>query len=62
MLETNHHMSLRWDNSTPISEDGIAQLGLMTKLRVQVSVVASLRCTDHVQCGRPDSEEVIKQA
>ena len=55
-------MSLRSDNSTPISEDGIAQLGPMTKLRVQVSVVASLRCTDHVQCGRPDSEEVIKQA
>ena len=23
---------------------------------------ADLRRTDHVQCGRPDSEEVIKQA
>ena len=55
-------MSLRWDNSTPISEDGIARLGPMAKFRVQVSVVASLRCADHVQCGRPDSEEVIKQA
>ena len=30
--------------------------------RVQVLAEAELRRTDHVQWGRPDSEEVIKQA
>ena len=28
-LVTVHHMSVRGDNSTPFSNDGIAQLGLM---------------------------------
>ena len=34
----------------------------MVRSRVQVLAGADLRRTDHVQCGRPDSEEVIKQA
>ena len=55
-------MSVRGDNTTPISYDGIAQLGPMVWSQVQGPAGADLRRTDHVQWGRPDSEEVIKQA
>ena len=50
------------DNTAPISNDGIDQLGPVVRLRVRVPVWVDLRCIDHVQWGRPDSEEVIKQA
>ena len=53
-------MSVRGDNTTPISNDGIARLGTMVLSRVGVLAGADLRRTDHVQWGRPDSEEVIK--
>ena len=56
-------MSVRGDNTTPISNDGIAGLGTMVLSRVGVLAGADLRRTDHVhivQWGRPDSEEVIK--
>ena len=56
------HMSVRGDNTMPISNDGIARLGPMVWSQVRVPAGADLRQTDHVQCGRPDSEEVIKQA
>ena len=55
-------MSVRGDNTTPISNDGLAGLGPMVQSWVQVPAGADLRRTDHVQLGRPDSEEVIKQA
>ena len=55
-------MSVLGDNTTPISNDGIARLGPMARSRVQVPAWADLRRTDHVQWGRPDSKEVIKQA
>ena len=55
-------MSVRGDNTTPISNDSIARLGPMVWLLVRVLAGADLRCTDHVQWVRPDSEEVIKQA
>ena len=55
-------MSVSGDNTTPISNDGIARLGPMVQLRVRVPAGADLRRTDHVQWGRPDSEEVIKRA
>ena len=61
VLVTTPHMSVRGDNTTPISNDGIAGLGPMVRSRVQVPAGADLRLTDHVQLGRPDSEEVIKQ-
>ena len=48
-------MSVRGDNTTPISNDGIARLGPMVQSRLQVPVGADLRRTDHVQWGRPDS-------
>ena len=54
-------MFVHGDNTTSISNDGIAQLGLIVRLQVQVPVRADLRYTDHVHWGRPDSEEVIKQ-
>ena len=50
-------MSVRGVNTTPISYDGIARLGPMVWSQVQGPAAA-----DHVQWGRPDSEEVIKQA
>ena len=34
----------------------------MVRSQVQVPAGADLRRTDHVQWGRPDSEEVIKHA
>ena len=55
-------MSVCGDNTTPISNDSTARLGPMVLWWVRVPVGADLRCTDHVQWGRPDSEEVIKQA
>ena len=55
-------MSIHGDNSTPISTDGVAQLGPMVQSRVRILVRVDLRHTDHVQWGRSDSEEVIKQA
>ena len=55
-------MSVRGDNTAPISNDGMARLGPMVWLGVRVPAGADLRRTDHVQWGRPESEEVIKQA
>ena len=45
------HMSGSGDNT---SDDGVCSLARAN--------AADLRRTDHVQWGRPDSEEVIKQA
>ena len=59
----NHpYMSVRWENTRLISNDGVAWLGPMQWSWVVVPVGADLRRTDHVQWGRPDSKEVIKQA
>ena len=56
-------MSVHGDNNTtPSSNEGIARLGPMVRLQVRVPVGVDLMRTDHVQWGRPDSEEVIKQA
>ena len=55
-------MSVRGDYTKPISYDSIAQLGPMVRSQVRVPAGVDLRSTDHVQWGRPDSEEVIKQA
>ena len=54
-------MSVHGDNTTPIYNNGIARLGPMVQSRVRVPALADLRHTDHVQSGRPDSGEVIKQ-
>ena len=51
-----------WDNTTPFSNDSIAQPGSMVQSWVRVPAGVDLMRTDHVQWGRPDSEEVIKQA
>ena len=46
----NHpHMSVHEDNTTPISNDGIARLGPMVWSQVRVPVGADLRHTEHVQ-------------
>ena len=49
------HMSVRGDNTTPIGNDGIAQLGPMVQSRVRVPAGADLRRTDLVHWGSPDS-------
>ena len=56
------HMSVSGDNTTPISNDGVAWLGPMMQSWVWVLAGVDLRRTDHVQWGRPDSDKVIKQA
>ena len=58
---TAPHMSVRGDNTTPISNDGVAQLGPMVWSWVWIPAGADLRRPDHVQLGRPSSKEVIKQ-
>ena len=55
-------MSVRRDNTTPISKDSLALLGPIVRTCVRVLAGVDLRCTDHVQWVRPDSKEVIKQA
>ena len=55
-------MFVHGGNTSPISNDSIAQLGPIVRSRVEVPVGADLRQTDHVQWGRSDSKEVIKQA
>ena len=55
-------MSVRGDNTTPISNDSVVRLGPMVRSRFRVLAGADLRCIDLVQWGRPDSEEVVKQA
>ena len=56
-------MSVHWDNTTPISNDSRAWLRPMVRLLVWVPAgqTSGVRA-DHVQWGRPDSEEVIKHA
>ena len=54
-------MSMCLDNTTPISNDGIAWLGPMVQSLVRVLAEADLRPTDLIQQGRLDSEEVIEQ-
>ena len=46
-------------NTTPISNDGVARLGSIVQLQVQVLAGADLGSTNLFQWGRPDSEEVI---
>ena len=55
-------MSVHGDNTTPISNDSMTRLGPMVQSRARVPGGADLRHADHVQWGRPDSKEVIKQA
>ena len=62
VLVTAPYMSVRGDNTTPFSNDSIAQPGSMVQSWVRVPAGVDLMRTDHVQWGRPDSEEVIKQA
>ena len=57
MFVTALHMSVRGDYTKPISYDSIAQLGPMVRSQVRVPAGVDLRSTDHVQWGRPDSEE-----
>ena len=55
-------MSVCEDNKIPISNDGIAWLGPIVWSLVPVPAGVDLRSTDLIQWGRPDSEEIIKQA
>ena len=54
-------MSVREDNTTPISNGGRAPLGPMVRSGIRVLTGVDFKCTDHVQWGRPDFEEVTKQ-
>ena len=62
VLVTAPHMSMCLDNTTPISNDGIAWLGPMVQSLVRVLGGVDFRPCSLFRRARPDSEEVIKQA